>query len=453
MFNGNGNGDVSVCRACMKTSNTNDLINLFIHEWDFDGFETVAELFSKYTFLKVDDDEQFMPYICNDCYVLLMNFHEFRKMCIASNYELLKLKLSCSECVVTLNRMDCSDAGDEAVFFDAQSESTEGDGSSGSMFHQTMTSQPVEATIPVSTHRPGPKSKRNSLLICPVCRFEAKHPSILKRHLNLHTKQFKFICEFCQRVFYQHSSLLQHRRYTHYCCKVRNGYRCRLCEQTFDNRDMFVEHAETLHAGKDLCIGRSIGFRYLQFLFPSSFPERFLKCKVCFEIEKDLTALNAHKALHTKKILTTSQTIANDKSVVDHHQSGANSQTCSNNEIIRPGSSNEDANSLVCDICGVATKNENLLTQHMATYHRRQYLCEFCATICISNVSLESHRNQAHYINKVDDIYSCALCDENFFSSDDIIQHMLVHSAGKTKLSIYLLTEHHADCRAAMNRD
>lgn len=89
-----------------------------------------------------------------------------------------------------------------------------------------------------------------------------------------------------------------------------------------------------------------------------------------------------------------------------------------------------------CQICGVIKRTNDLLMQHMNIYHRKQYFCEFCATICVGSDSMDSHRYQAHHIKKVDDIYSCGLCNENFLYSDDINQHMSEHSSGELGNSI-----------------
>lgn len=185
------------------------------------------------------------------------------------------------------------------------------------------------------------------------------------------------------------------------------------------------------------------------FHFSSLFPifiEKFLKCKICFQVHKDLNAFNTHRALHKKvdepaynfraqnefgddelSINPRTQSLISDNGIPS---SGETTKSISLNKLIAGAK---------CRICGVVKRTSDLLAQHINIYHRKQYFCEFCATICVGSDSLDSHRYQAHHIKKVRDVYSCGLCNESFLHSDDINQHMSVHSSGELRnCTIYL---------------
>lgn len=55
-------------------------------------FTTIYDMFSKYTSVEVDKSDEFLAYICSECYSKLENFHRFRTICIASHLELIERK-------------------------------------------------------------------------------------------------------------------------------------------------------------------------------------------------------------------------------------------------------------------------------------------------------------------------------------------------------------------------
>lgn len=102
-----------LCRCCRKTSEeTDQMIFLFnnFHQHANDQktneFHTIYDLFTKYTQLEIDESDQNTSYICTECYKMLLNFHDFRKTCVASHLEFLKQKHLLNE--VSDNQMTTS---------------------------------------------------------------------------------------------------------------------------------------------------------------------------------------------------------------------------------------------------------------------------------------------------------------------------------------------------------
>lgn len=82
-----------VCRACRTISHEqNQMINLHSFNVNNIEFHKVSDLFSKYTFLEIGENDSITTYICLNCYKILADFHKFRQMCVDSYNEFLKQK-------------------------------------------------------------------------------------------------------------------------------------------------------------------------------------------------------------------------------------------------------------------------------------------------------------------------------------------------------------------------
>lgn len=64
-------------------------------------FQTVSDLFARYTFLEAHENDGISQYICVDCHRLLEDFHEFREMCVVTCNELLKEQCIGIDCHVS----------------------------------------------------------------------------------------------------------------------------------------------------------------------------------------------------------------------------------------------------------------------------------------------------------------------------------------------------------------
>lgn len=82
-----------VCRACQETTREmNKMMNLYSTDANFAEFHRIYDLFCRYTFQIINENDGITSYICINCYDMLAEFHKFRQMCVVSYYNLLKQK-------------------------------------------------------------------------------------------------------------------------------------------------------------------------------------------------------------------------------------------------------------------------------------------------------------------------------------------------------------------------
>lgn len=79
------------CLACQKTEPSNaKLMEISSNNMACTDFQRISDLFTKYTHLELDDIASIPKQICQECYKILADFHEFRKMCVTSYRDFLK---------------------------------------------------------------------------------------------------------------------------------------------------------------------------------------------------------------------------------------------------------------------------------------------------------------------------------------------------------------------------
>ncbi|XP_026688834.1 zinc finger protein 888-like [Diaphorina citri] len=80
---------------------------------------------------------------------------------------------------------------------------------------------------------------------CPYCPKIVKTFGSLHCHLNIHTKDRKFVCEVCGAWFLHNSSLLAHKT-THSDTK----FECEYCGRTYQHRNHLRRHIDQVHVNK-----------------------------------------------------------------------------------------------------------------------------------------------------------------------------------------------------------
>lgn len=244
-------------------------------------------------------------------------------------------------------------------------------------------------------------------------------------NLNIHLKfNDPVVCGICEKVFFQMSSLLSHRRihikekllknqsndesfnqsstadmYTkrHNNTKL---YACNICEKLFFQSSTLSAHLKT-HINKDnhyIINSPDEVFTKLSLNKPKSILDGYIKCDLCQEIFSDGNIFNAH-------ICTLCE----------------------------------------CKFCRKVFNNSSSLKRHYKKIHKNKkpYQCDLCKTSFLHLTNLNKHNkkhmyeenmtNKCNVKNSVNGTegnvekneYRCDLCKTSFYKQTDIVAHIL----------------------------
>lgn len=288
-----------VCRACRRSLDKfcDAMVYLSSHDENFKEFQSVSDVFSKYTFLKIGKEEEITSCICIDCYELLVDFHKFRKMCVISHFELLKQRLSITECFVPLKRLATSEpekpvvqtnAFDLMAGFDVDAEFDASlDSSLDASFDITEESEDEDMNedmdvdddfdygpfrrmgfgMEIYEERPQKKEERytcgfclriftskssvdkhmlsihkGSKYACSKCGLALLTFKDLKKHEHWHNGDQKITCDFCTFDTYNIRYMVTHLKKSHTIKKEEDSFKCMYCDMTCPNSTDMMQH-------------------------------------------------------------------------------------------------------------------------------------------------------------------------------------------------------------------
>ncbi|XP_065365672.1 zinc finger protein 91-like [Calliphora vicina] len=296
-------------------------------------------------------------------------------------------------------------------------------------------------------------SNENKNIPCPrpECRRTFANEKNLNRHLELHTLESTFVCDFenCSKAFPTKARLIMHRR-THnkhnvcdicgYRChayatllvhkRVHTGERpfaCELCEKRFIGKTRLLEHmavhATTRSHVCEICKASFTNFKSLRRHKLTHTNERNYKCKLCDKAFKVYNGLDNHmRCMHrAPKAPNVSEVLSS---------TAENFEEFTLKQIKQP--ENSLKKELKCKVCNKAFKRLNGLDIHMRRFHgetdssiaesyensdKKKFKCNLCNKKFTSLIR--------HNLTHTDDRkFECKLCDNIFKTYNGLNSHL-----------------------------
>ncbi|XP_063995568.1 zinc finger protein 436-like [Diachasmimorpha longicaudata] len=251
------------------------------------------------------------------------------------------------------------------------------------------------------------KIKPEKVTECSKCNAKFSRPSLLKRHMSVHTKERPFACETCNRRFAMMGQLNFHRKF-----HENPRYRCKFCEKPFLRPSDMEKHMRT-HTG-----------------------EKPFICEICDKSFAQLVALKQHQRVHTGDKPYTCEICdkkfsqkANKMKHLKIHKEGTKPHTCEicgrsfyeYEEMVLHRAGHGGGKPRKCDHCNESFRKRSELTDHIRRHHtfERPHKCAFCFKGFYSLYNLKQHV----MIHTGQRPYSCGICDSKFTQKGNLTKH------------------------------
>ncbi|XP_056644538.1 zinc finger protein OZF-like isoform X1 [Diorhabda sublineata] len=250
--------------------------------------------------------------------------------------------------------------------------------------------------------------KENQLYTCEICSEKFDDFFNYQDHQETHNGQFVFHCSKCNKVFSSRSEIVQHENNHKVSCvicrtevlpksldahmiKHTDIFKCSSCGSRHSSRAALENHFKARHAGLKgyicyMCGKQNSCQASMNRHLATHLQIRPFKCKMCNFATKSKTILSVH--------------------VSRKH-------------------SNEKCN---CEICGKLFKSKFSLKQHKKRIHSpKKFVCKQCGKSFSEKFNWNQHMIKKHSKERV---YECRVCHQEFFTSNNLKNHMHVHRTG-----------------------
>lgn len=227
--------------------------------------------------------------------------------------------------------------------------------------------------------------------------------------------QLFYECNSCEKKFISDApyGILLNHRIQH--MTIPNFLRCRLCEERFSSRRMFLQHFKKMHKKiglKNLRRSESIR-RHMQFL-----------CPICKKKATNLKEWKSHLEIEhdwcnklDEKINMIRDNLVECKTCLTTFRSRQNLW-----HLVR----HEEHNPFHCKLCqNVSSYSLHKIAKHIRIEHlkekcKTEFRCNYCDKVFPTNSRRIIHMNEMHTIEKL----TCEVCDKEFNSSARLLAHM-----------------------------
>ncbi|XP_064596774.1 uncharacterized protein LOC135463444 [Liolophura sinensis] len=301
--------------------------------------------------------------------------------------------------------------------------------------------------------RKRPKYQSNRVHTCSTCGKEFATPSILRRHMVVHTGEKPHKCPFCDKSYSQIEHLRRHKG-TH---TGENVFTCAVCKKLFVEKTRYTDHMMAhLEETPYKCHICQKGFSHrvgLQKHLRIHSGVRNYACEVCNKRFSEKQTLRVHQRIHTgnhpfkcehcnkgfsrQKLLTTHLRCHDPTNRPYACQLCTKRFSSKQGFVIHQKLHADKANKPVEDANGKdqrdLAKPQQKTLDGSATKGDGQFECQLCSRKFDRKCSLTVHQKAMHpTINTKNLTIKCGECGLNFESLPEAQRHVRIHSDGRS---------------------
>ncbi|KAJ8683702.1 hypothetical protein QAD02_019494 [Eretmocerus hayati] len=268
---------------------------------------------------------------------------------------------------------------------------------------------------------------------CVLCKKWFLNDSIAT-HLKMHCNDN--ICELCQEIFKDDSSLCNH-LLTHMGVGL---LECSVCLEKFAHNSLLHDHMQThmkessddlSHAAIKKCSVDATSILKCNESKSSSDKEEPSTCQMSQTAYSSMQNLEHHMLTHScgdSHQCETSNASFEDRSKLNSHKMIHHDNTCAQKSAPESHTSQvESEKPYNCETCGRSYKRKSDLLRHLMIHNDvRPYECPECHKLFRENSKLNSHMT----VHTGEKKYECQLCQKMYARKSDLTGHMLIHTGG-----------------------